>query len=714
LLFRRFKSSNPGLKPVARNQFFQGIRAMTVRKIGFRTAILQLVLGALLVTVALIGAVGYLNSARTLDDVREKHSALVSLAMSQEVGRMLGTADKILPEFRALSRRGLINLQDPSKLGVTLAELLRREEDLSWLSYSDARSGRFIGARRRDDGSVVINQSDPGVANGTPSEYLLGEDGSRTSLGSLSTPSSDPRTRDWYRSAAAAQGRVVWSEPYEFQEGIMGMTASVSVEDNSGKDLIGVFTADFSVQDVTTYLSRLIQSRRLLVFVSTVSGKPFAISSGIDVPSADAFVACQKAISHGSSILINGQPKGFTVRLEDEPYLLTAAPHWLSDGFGFITGVLGSENEFVGSARRNLALTATVGSLAIAIAAIIAIWLSGQLAKPLKTLSRDLELVSKFELSDMPNPGSAFREIAVMIDSSERMKAALRSFGKYVPIDVVRELLAQKQDAIRGGKLRELTLFFSDIANFTKISENLSPTEVVEELGDYFELITDIIEREFGGTLDKFVGDGIVAFFGAPKEVPNHAEKACRAALRVQEKLFSLRSEKRFRGSRFFRTRIGLHTGEVLVGNIGTPKRFAYSVIGDAVNLTSRIEGLNKIYGTRILASAETKNGPGPEFEWRCVDRVAVVGRKRCTELYELLGLKGQVDRVALEARDQYEVALQKYFVQDFESAMALFEAALKLRPMDRACEVLRLRCQNLVVDPHRNDWSGVFEAAEK
>jgi adenylate cyclase len=713
LLLRRFKSSNPGLKPVVRAHFFQRIRSGTVRKIGFRTAILQLVLGALLVTVALIGAIGYLNSARTLDDVREKHSALVSLAMSQEIGRMLGTADKILPEFRALSRRGLIDLGDLSKMGVTLAELLRREEDLSWLSYSEARSGRFIGARRRDDGSVVINQSDPQVANGTPSEYLLGEGDGGKSLGPVATSGYDPRTRDWYRNAARAQGRVVWSEPYEFREGIMGMTASVSVEDPN-KSLIGVLTADFSVQDVTTYLSRLIQSRRLLVFVSTVSGKPFAISSGIDVQSADAFVACQKAMSQGSSILADGQPKGFTVRLPGETYLLTAAPHWLPDGFGFITGVLGSENEFVGPARNNLALSATVGAIAIAIAAIVAIWLSGQLAKPLKTLSRDLELVSKFELSDMPKTGSAFREIAVMIDSSERMKAALRSFGKYVPIDVVRELLAQKQDAIRGGKVRELTLFFSDVANFTKISENLSPTQVVEELGDYFELITDIIENEFGGTLDKFVGDGVVAFFGAPKEVPNHAAMACRAALKIQEKLFTLGPDKQLGGSRLFRTRIGLHTGEVLVGNIGTPKRFAYSVIGDAANLTSRIEGLNKIYGTRILASAETKNARGAEFEWRCVDRVAVVGRRRSTEIYELLGIKGQVDRVVLEARDQYEVALKKYFVQDFESAISLFETALRLRPMDKACEVLRLRCQKLVVDPHRNDWSGVFEAAEK
>ncbi len=692
--------------------FSQRIKSRAPRKVGFRTAILQLVLGALLLTVTCIGIIGYISSSRTLDDVREKNSALVSLAMAQEVGRLLGTADKILPELRTLSLRGLINLDGLPKLELTLAEILRREEDLSWLSYSDARSGRFIGARRREDGSLVINQSNPQAENGKPSEYLLGEDGSRTSLGSVATAAYDLRTKPWYRSAVEAHGHVVWSEPYEFQEGKLGMTASVSVEDNSS--LIGVFTADFSVEDVATYLSRLIQSRRLLVFVSTISGKPFAISSGIDIPNSVAYAACAQAISRGSSILADGQPKSYAIRLQGEPYFLTAAPHWLPDGFGFITGVLGSEDEFVGSARNNLALTVAVGFLAIAIAALVTIWLSGQLAKPLKVLSRDLELVSKFELSDIPKEGSAFHEIAVMIDSSERMKAALRSFGRYVPIDVVRELLAQKQDAIRGGKLRELTLFFSDIANFTKISENLSPTEIVDQLGDYFELITDVIENEFGGTLDKFVGDGIVAFFGAPKEVANHAEMACRAALKVQEKLFSLGPEKCFSGNRFFKTRIGLHTGEVLVGNIGTPKRFAYSVIGDAANLTSRIEGLNKTYGTGILASAETKNTQGGKFEWRCIDRVAVVGRRRSTEIYELLGMKGGVDGHTLEARDQYEVALQKYFARDFESAIPLFDAALRLKPLDKASEVLRLRCRNLAVDPCRSDWSGVFEAAEK
>ncbi|MBV8228212.1 MAG: hypothetical protein JO232_23815, partial [Verrucomicrobia bacterium] len=203
------------------------------RKIGFRTALLQLVLGALLLSVTLIGVIGYVSSARTLDDLREKHAALVSLAMSQEADRFLGTADTVLPELKTMAVRGVIDLGDLPKLGVALGEILRSHEDLSWLCYTESQTGRFIGARRTEEGSVVINQSDPQSDNGRPFEYLLHVDGSRTSLGSLATPGYDRRTREWYKNAVAAHGRVVWGEPYEFQEGTPGLTASMSVEPDS-------------------------------------------------------------------------------------------------------------------------------------------------------------------------------------------------------------------------------------------------------------------------------------------------------------------------------------------------------------------------------------------------------------------------------------------------------------------------------------------------
>ena len=681
-------------------------------KIGFRTAILRLVLGALILAVSCIGVVGYLNSARTLDEVREKNASLVSLAMSEKVDRLLGVADKALSEVRALFSYGVLDQSDPQRLGVILAELLRNEEGLTWLTYSDQKTGRFVGARRREDGELIINQSDPAVEGGKPTESLHFADGREVNLGPLAVSGYDPRTKQWYKAATKAAGKIVWSEPYQFEEGVRGLTCSLAL--SSGGGPTGVITADFSVRDLTTYLTRLIQSRQLMIFIATTSGQPLALSSGIGGSEDALFVACKQVFSPDSSLFTKGQPESFSISAQGQRYLLIAAPHWLTDGFGFLTGVVGQEDEFLGSARSNLVFTGIVGGVAIVVAAVLAIWLSEQLAKPLKVLSHDLESISRFQISELAGAESSFREISVIMDSSERMKSALRSFGKYVPIDVVRELLAQKQDAIRGGKIRELTLFFSDIANFTAISENLSPAQIVDELGDYFELVANIIENEFGGTLDKFVGDGVVAFFGAPRELPAHAEHACRAALKVQEELARLAIAFEQGGKRVFRTRIGLHTGEVLVGNIGTPRRFAYSVIGDAANLTSRLEGLNKVYGTRILASADTRQKAGGIFEWRCIDRVSVFGRTQSTEIFELMGLSGSVDEAALEVRHLYESGLGCYFRQDFEIAIRKLQVVLKIRPSDKAAEVLLRRSEALSRSPKREGWSGVFEAVEK
>jgi hypothetical protein len=192
---------------------FQESGSRTGRKLGFRTAILRLVLGALLLAVSCIGIVGYINSALTFDEIREKNAALVSLATSDKVSRFLGTADTILPQLKALISYHLLQYPDVQRLGIALAELLRSEENLTRLSYSDAQTGRFVGARRGNDGEIIVNQSDPQIDSGRPSEYLFGAGGQRRSLGPSSTSGYDPRTKEWYKAATKARGKVVWSEP---------------------------------------------------------------------------------------------------------------------------------------------------------------------------------------------------------------------------------------------------------------------------------------------------------------------------------------------------------------------------------------------------------------------------------------------------------------------------------------------------------------------
>ena len=681
--------------------------AKPLRTVGFRTAILQLVLGALLLTVGTIAIVGYINSARTLDDLRQGHFSLVSLALSREVERLLEPAERILPELRDLTDRELIKSTDLGNLASFLGPLLREETTLSALSHSDTATGGFIEATRDTEGRIIFNEVDRTWGYGRIMKFRLNNDSSLSIQGGTGESSYDPRTEPWYRDALQAWGRIVWTKPYTYNNGASGGIKACIASST------GVYTADFSTADIDDFLRRLIRERRLLVFIDTPSGGSLGSASGLSIREDLILERCRAAYRPALADLNSGHVSSHSLRLEGESYFLVVTPFTLKSGFTFLTGVAGPDSDFLGTAQQNLALTAVIGLAAILGGTLLAIWLAHQLAAPLTELSRDLEQVGQFRLTNSPSPRSAVREIAIVGDSFDRMKAGLRSFMKYVPRDIVRELVLQKQDAVRGGALRRLTLFFSDVADFTRMSERLSESEVFTELGDYFDLVTEVIVDKCGGTLDKFVGDGVVAFFNAPSEIRNHAETGCRAALEILAKLSQIEDKRRAAGRPVFRTRIGLHTGEVLVGNIGTSHRLAYSVLGDAVNLTSRLEGLNKLYGTSILGSRETKQESGNVFEWRYIDRVAVRGRTKSTDIFELIGYSGSVATSKLQIRDEYETGLEKYFAMDFEGATAQFEAVLSRDPQNVAARVLLARCSKLSRQALPAIWSGVYEILE-
>ena len=216
--------------------------------------------------------------------------------------------------------------------------------------------------------------------------------------------------------------------------------------------------------------------------------------------------------------------------------------------------------------------------------------------------------MGEFQLDSVEFKASFLHEVNVVNDASEVMKTGLRSFIRYVPQDLVRQLLSSGKEAKLGGETREVTIFLSDIEEFTSYSEHIPPEKLIWELATYFEILAHSVKQN-SGTLDKFIGDGLLAFFNAPIDVDKHQQAACIAALKIQETLKLDVSP--------FRTRIGLHSGSVLVGNIGTPDRFAYTVLGDVVNATSRVEALSKVYGTYILASQTVQSKTNGELEWR-------------------------------------------------------------------------------------------------
>jgi adenylate cyclase len=203
-----------------------------------------------------------------------------------------------------------------------------------------------------------------------------------------------------------------------------------------------------------------------------------------------------------------------------------------------------------------------------------------------------------------------------------------------------------------------------------------------------------------------------MAFFNAPADLPGHERLACLSALEAQRLLAEM-ARNAPPGRPILRARIGLGVGEVLVGNIGTPERFAYTVLGDEVNLASRLESLNKLYGTRIMASEALMERAGDDFEWRRLDRVAVKGRQQGTIICELIGRKGEIPTAVLDARADYESALDAYFAGDFEQAAGLFAEASRLRPDDLAATMMSERCRTLAAAPPA-EWDGIHVMREK
>ncbi len=299
--------------------------------------------------------------------------------------------------------------------------------------------------------------------------------------------------------------------------------------------------------------------------------------------------------------------------------------------------------------------------------------------------------------------------------TEERERKRIRgAFSRYVSDEVIREMLTQPGRLKLGGEVKTLSVLFSDLAGFTTHSERLAPEEMIELLSDYFGEMTAKV-FEFQGTLKEYVGDELMAIFGAPLEQPDHAARACRAALAMRDRLAELRRTWAETGRPALRARTGINSGPMLVGNLGSRYRFAYGVLGDQVNLGSRLEGLNKIYGTEILVGENTVALLEDEFVVREIDQVRVKGRRQPVRIYELLGTTSDDLRDDLRAAlDAYERGLAAYRAQRWEEAVKAFERVWDTWPEDKASRVMFERCLHYRQTPPPPDWDGVFQALSK
>jgi adenylate cyclase len=614
-------------------------------------------------------------------------------------------------------------LPSSDDIALRLLPFLRSNPTFSWVCLGE-ESGRFTGIERQAEGRIVINQSYI-LENGAThvEEREVQADGSWKLISKRDDGKYDPRKRPFYIHTAAAKKRT-WTGPYLFfKEGVPGITTASPILAKDGK-LRGVVSVDFDLNSLSGFVAGMHPSQHATVFVytdtkvllahptvrvargTTEAGPEGHLLTVEDVPD-DAFKA------YFSSGAAERPERGFSHK--GETYLAVTHEFQPDEGLAWRVGAFAPESDFMGGLDRAWRFSIAISGGAVLLSVIMAVVFARSLARPLAALSAEMDSVGRFEVEEREMPSSLYREIEMMTHALSSMKKGLRSFASYVPRALVREVLASGQEAVLGGTTKQATIFFSDLAGFTTLAESMEPAALVELLGGYFDQMTKVI-AENRGTVDKFIGDAIMAFWNAPHDDAQHARMACLAALGCQRRLENMKAlDSKLAG---LSARVGLATGEVLVGNIGAPDRMNYTVMGDTVNLASRLEGLGKKYGTGILVNHATYEAAKDAVVMRQIDLVAVKGKKRGVAVYEPLAIRGLneedtagAERVAALAAE----AFAAYLAMRFTEAARLFDALIQERGgKDVAAELLRDRCRELGTTPPAEPWNGVAVMHEK
>jgi len=616
--------------PATKSQQYRGDMKLT-----FRFALLAAIVALMATSLGAVAAFVLLRNSESSRAISGLQIDQALTDIGDQVKRFLGKGPLALNQMQRMVDGRLLNLDDADQLEAYLISELRADRDLTWLSYSSVETGAFVGVTRRD-GMLVLNRAALDINEGHPREWEIREQDNHVPLPPKLQVPYDPRTAAWFLIGLEA-GQPQWTDLYKFAEGEWGISAVLWLHPPGARHGGGVATADFHLRVLEDFLSKLRVGKkgRAAIIVPQITGDRVVLG-GSSLP-PDMTVALEDAADQiskhrSASSLV---PLEFRQSVGSDPVITNIRAFEVGGARPWFLTVILPVEEVDGPIQQATRDTLVVSAIFLAVGVAIAVWISGAITHPIRSMSEDLRRVGELRLSSAPPARSFIHEMDTMGTNLAAMKAGLRSFSRYVPVELVRATLNSGQEVEPGGETRVVTVLFTDIEDFTGIAETLPPEQLSRDLGSYFDVLESVI-TEAGGLVDKFMGDGAMALFNAPILLPDHAARACEAALTLQGALETFNLEREAEGLTPFRTRIGLALGPAMVGNIGTSRRLSYTAIGSVVNLACRLEALNKVYGTTILVDGTIRAKAGDGFEWRYVDRIGVAGRAVPVELYEL------------------------------------------------------------------------------
>lgn len=571
----------------------------------------------------------------------------------------------------------------------------------------------------------------------------------------------DPRTRYWYEKAVQ-KDRVIWTKMYLDKDGrSIVMTYAVPMKDEQGR-LMGVAAVDVSITEfirqlfdlsgipvsdaiLMDYKGRIrisseVGGRRALNLQPHLSVKPPRVQDY----AGGAFLPVYRAISADKSLksgLITPDGRGteesevwdspeifafskISAGMSDEEsmdwyYVVRTPVETILKPAGDIKRSLDSfQQDLTRSVTERvkrswrLIIAMIAGSLLLAL--LLAFWSARSATRPLLDISdavkkiADGDYEARLKNASQDEIGQVAVAINGMAKGLKEGHFIKSTFQRYVAPTVVQALLDDPGRLELGGIKRDMTVFFSDIAGFTPLAERLNPETLVELINEYLSAMTLCIFAQ-EGTIDKYEGDAIMAFWGAPLEQPDHALRACRAALDTRVALKALQGKWRKKGLPELEMRIGLNTGSMVVGNMGSMVKMDYTVLGDAVNLGARLEGANKAYGTKILINESTFKAASASIVAREVDLLTVKGKAHSTRIYELLSLKGGLSDKNIDGYRIFEQGLAAYRKRDWSAAENCFTRSEMLLEGDPASQIFLKRLSAFKDAPPPPDWDGSF-----
>ena len=650
----------------------------------------------------------------------------INYMSSQSVAR--AHAVELVERFRSETMREIVAeinalksiISNTAELGQKAPDFLHDNGSLSYLFgvlqhsettlnvYVGMEDGSFRQARRIHDPTAPIHGTVPPDASQYAYRFVLPAEGQpvldryvfldseQAELGEVAAETGyDPRKRPWYNFAIAADSTVITDPELFWAFGLVGFTVAEAFSVDGA--LAGVVAADVTLDSFSRYLAQKSVSPNSLSYLLDENGLVLAASDETTAYGGDND---QVALPHVADVenrlvaFAYGQrpfktdEEVYEFDLDGQSFIVGLSPFREDLGKPWRLMVITPVADFTAEFSRNNRHMLLIGFAAIVLQLAIIYVIANLLSLPLQRMARKVARIQNLEnSSDLPVVRSHVREVLALSRAIETLNSAVQAFALFVPIGLVRQLLESDQKLELGGHSRFLTILFCDVEGFSTLAERVASRDLLLRISSLLGVVTHRVHNDLG-TIDKFVGDGVMAFWGAPAPLDDHAWHACVAALSIERDMQRLNAEWRDTNAPEMRLRVGIHSDVVLVGNVGSNERLSYTVLGDGVNIASRLEGTNKPYGTLICISHDTYREAGDRLCVRPVDEVRVKGRRTLITIYELMGAYGAAEDIlpspemvclAHATRDAFDALL----AGDHVLALARYRAVLESHPDD-------------------------------